>query len=210
MISVLVVDDHEVVRRGLRQILSETEDIAVEGEAARAAEVMPLVRAREWGVVLLDLNIGPDSGLELLDALKRERPRLPVIVLTVYSEDQYAVRALKSGAAGFLSKETAPELLIEAVRKVVAGGRWVSPGLAERLASAIADPRTGLPHESLSNRELEVLTLIASGKTVGQIAQQLHRSVKTISTHRARLLAKMKMKTNAELTHYAIKLKLVT
>ena len=209
MITVLVVDDHAVVRRGLVQILSETDDITVGGEAAAASEVMPLLRSRDWSVVLLDLNIGPANGLEVLGQIKREYPRLPVIVLTVFSEEQYAVRALRSGAAGFLTKDTAPERLIAAVRKVAAGGKYVSPALAERLATTVAGDSDGPPHERLSNRELEVLTLIGSGLTVGQIAARLHLSVKTISTHRARLLAKMEMKTNAELTHYAITAKLV-
>jgi two-component system invasion response regulator UvrY len=204
MISALVVDDHPVVRRGLRQILSETDDIVVQGEAASAAEVLPLLRAHRWDVVLLDLSIGDDSGLEVLSQLKRSWPHLPVIILTVHSEEQYAVRALKSGASGFLTKETAPDRLVDAVRRVVAGGRYVTPELAELLASRVAGPPPASPHEALSNRELEVLALIGSGKTVGQIAKQLKRSVKTISTHRARLLAKMGMKTNAELTRYAV------
>lgn len=209
MITVLVVDDHAVVRRGLVQILSETRDITVGGEAGVASEVLPLLRSRDWSVVLLDLNIGTANGLELLGDIRREYPRLPVIVLTVFSEEQYAVRALRSGASGFLTKDTAPERLIEAVRKVAAGGKYVSAALAERLALHVAGGVEGPPHEQLSNRELEVLTLIGTGLTVGQIAARLHLSVKTISTHRARLLAKMDMKTNAELTHYAIKAKLV-
>lgn len=209
MITVLVVDDHAVVRRGLVQILSETDDITVGGEAGAASEVLPLLRSREWSVVLLDLNIGTANGLELLGEIKREHPRLPVIVLTVFSEDQYAVRALRSGASGFLTKDTAPERLIAAVRKVASGGKYVSAALAERLATTVAGDGVGPPHERLSNRELEVLTLIGSGLTVGQIAARLHLSVKTISTHRARLLAKMELKTNAELTRYAITAKLV-
>lgn len=209
MISVLIVDDHAVVRRGLVQILSETDDISVGGEAAAASEVMPLVRSREWSVVLLDLNIGTANGLDVLAQIRRERPRLPVIILTVYSEEQYALRALKGGASGFLTKQAAPEQLIAAVRHVAAGGRWISPQLAERLATHVAGGSVGAPHEALSNRELEVLRLIGSGLTVSQIAARLHLSVKTISTHRTRLLAKMGMRTNAELTHYAVTARLV-
>ncbi len=209
MIAVLIVDDHAVVRRGLVQILSETDDITVGGEAEAASEVMPLVRSREWSVVLLDLNIGAANGLDVLAQIRRERPRLPVIILTVFSEEQYALRALKSGASGFITKQAAPEQLIAAVRHVATGGRWISPQLAERLATHVAGGTPGAPHEALSNRELEVLTLIGSGLTVSQIAARLHLSVKTISTHRARLLAKMGMKTNAELTRYAVTARLV-
>jgi two-component system, NarL family, invasion response regulator UvrY len=204
VITVLIVDDHAVVRRGLVQILSETDDVTVGGEAGAASEVMPLVRSREWSVVLLDLNIGTANGLDVLAQIRRERPRLPVIILTVFSEEQYALRALKTGASGFITKQAAPEQLIAAVRHVAKGGRWISPQLAERLATHVAGGHAGAPHEALSNRELEVLTLIGSGLTVSQIAARLHLSVKTISTHRTRLLAKMGMKTNAELTHYAV------
>jgi DNA-binding NarL/FixJ family response regulator len=209
MIKVLVGDDHAVVRRGLRQILAETPDILVGGEAATGAEVLRLVRSERWDVVVLDINLQGANGLEILSEIRRDRPELPVLILTVYSEEQYALRAVKAGAAGFLTKESAPENLIEAVRKLAAGGRYVTSALAERLATFVATKHDGAPHEKLSNREFEIMKLIASGKTVGEIARELSLSVKTVSTHRTRILAKMEAKTNAELTHYAVKNKLV-
>ena len=209
MIRVLVADDHAVVRRGLRQILSETSDIHVQAEASTAAEVLELVRTQRFDVVVLDVNLRAGNGIELIGDVRKERPNLPVLILTVYPEEQYAVRAIKAGAAGFLTKESAPEKLIEAVRKVSAGGRWVSAELAETLASMLAGERSGPPHELLSDREFEVFRMLASGKTVSQLAQELSLSVKTVSTHRTRILRKMNMKTNAELTHYAMKNRLV-
>lgn len=205
MIKVLVADDHAIVRRGLRQILAETSDIMVAGEASTASEVLELLGGERWDLVVLDINLKGRSGLELIVELKREYPELPVLILTVYSEDQYAVRAVRAGAAGFLTKESAPDKLIEAVRKVASGGRYVSPELAEKLALIVASKHAGAPHESLSDREFQVLKLIASGKTVSEIASLLSLSVKTISTHRTRILGKMNMSTNAELTHYAVK-----
>jgi DNA-binding NarL/FixJ family response regulator len=163
------------------------------------------VTSERFDVVVLDVNMPGASGLELIGQIRRERPQLPVLVLTMYPEDQYAVRAIRAGAAGFLTKESAPDKLIEAVRKVAAGGRWVSPELAETLASMVAGETSGAPHERLSDRELEVMRMLASGKSVSQVAQALSLSVKTISTHRTRILKKMNMKTNAELTHYAVK-----
>ena len=154
---------------------------------------------------MLDIKLRGSSGLELLGWIRRERPQLPVLILTVYPEDQYAVRAIKAGAAGFLTKESAPDKLIEAVRKVAGGGRYVSAELAETLASIFAGEATGLPHERLSNREFEIMKMLASGKTVSQVAQELALSVKTVSTHRTRILRKMNMRTNAELTHYAVR-----
>ena len=200
VIKVLVADDHAIVRRGLRQILAETQDILVGGEAASASEVMRLVREQRCSAVILDISLPGANGLELLAEVHKERPELPVLVLTVHSEDQYAVRAIRAGAAGFLTKESAPERLIEAVRKVAGGGRYVSPELAEKLASTLAGENQGAPHERLSDREFEILKMLASGKTVSQVAQVLSLSVKTVSTHRTRILKKMDMRTNAELT----------
>ncbi len=209
MIKVLVADDHAVVRRGLRQILAETNDILVGGEASTAAELWQLVERERWDSVILDIEMPGRSGLELLGELKRQHPKLPVLILTVYSEEQYAVRAIRAGASGFLTKESAPNQLVAAVRKVASGGRFITPELAERLASSLAGDSDALPHEALSDREFQVLCMIASGKTVSQIGQELSLSVKTISTHRTRILAKMNMKSNSELTHYAIKNRLV-
>jgi DNA-binding NarL/FixJ family response regulator len=207
MIKVLVADDHAVVRRGLRQILSETPDILVAGEAATAAEVMSLARDQRWTVIVLDISLPGATGLQLLSEVRRERPETPVLILTAHPEDQYAVRAI--GAAGFLSKETAPDKLIEAVRKVAGGGRYVSAELAETLASLLAGEGQGEPHERLSDREFEIFKMLASGKTVSEVAAELTLSVKTVSTHRTRILKKMEMRTNAELTHYAMRNRLV-
>jgi DNA-binding NarL/FixJ family response regulator len=209
MIKVLVADDHAVVRRGLRQILAETDDILVGGEASTAAELWQLVERERWDTVILDIEMPGRSGLELLGEIKRQHPKLPVLILTVYSEEQYAVRAIRAGASGFLTKESAPNQLVAAVRKVASGGRFITPELAERLASSVAGDAQALPHEALSDREFQVLCMIASGKTVSQIGHELSLSVKTISTHRTRILAKMNMKSNSELTHYAIKNRLV-
>jgi len=209
VIRVLVADDHAVVRRGLRQILAETPDILVGADASTAEEVRRLVREQRFNAVVLDINLPGGSGLELLAEIRQERPDLPVLVLTVYSEDQYAVRAIRAGAAGFLTKESAPEKLVEAVRKVAGGGRYVSARLGEALASALAGGADGAPHERLSNREFEILKLLASGRTVSEVATTLSLSVKTVSTHRTRILKKMQMRTNAELTHYAVRNHLV-
>jgi DNA-binding NarL/FixJ family response regulator len=209
VINVLVADDHTIVRRGIRQILAETSDIVTGGEAGTAEEVRRLVREQRWDVVLLDIGLPGGSGMDLLGEIRRERPELRVLILTVHSEDQYAVRAIRAGAAGFLTKESAPDKLIEAVRKVAGGGRYISTELAETLASVLAGDVSGAPHERLSDREFEILKLLASGKTVSEVAQDLSLSVKTVSTHRTRLLKKMEMRTNAELTHYALRNHLV-
>jgi two-component system invasion response regulator UvrY len=209
VIKVLVADDHAIVRRGIRQILNETSDISVDGEAGTAEEVRRLVRDQRWDVVVLDISLPGGSGMDLLGELRRERPDLRVLILTVYSEEQYAIRAIRAGASGFLTKESAPDKLIEAVRKIASGGRYVSTELAETLASVLAGDAAGAPHERLSDREFEILKMLASGKTVSEVAAELALSVKTVSTHRTRLLKKMGMRTNAELTHYAVRNRLV-
>jgi two-component system, NarL family, invasion response regulator UvrY len=209
VIKVLVADDHAIVRRGIRQILAETPDITVGGEAGTAEEVRRLVREQRWDVVVLDISLPGGSGMDLLGELRRECPDLRVLILTVYSEEQYAIRAIRAGAAGFLTKESAPDKLLEAVRKIASGGRYVSNELAETLASVLAGDAAGAPHERLSDREFEILKMLASGKTVSEVAQELSLSVKTVSTHRTRLLKKMEMRTNAELTHYAVRNRLV-
>ena len=205
MIRVLIADDHAIVRRGVRQILEETSDIEVTGEAASASELWPKVREGRCDAVVLDVNLPGRSGLELLGDIKREHPELPVLILTVHSEDQYAVRALKAGASGFLTKESAPEKLVDAVRRIAEGRRFITPEVAEKLASQVARGEEGPRHETLSDREFQILKMIASGKTVSQIGRELALSVKTISTHRTRILKKMDLKTNSELTHYAIR-----
>ena len=209
MIRALIADDHAVLRRGLADVLSEERDIVVRGEAGSCREVLAKLRQGEWDVVVLDLNFPDGNGLDLLREIKRERPKLPVLILTMASEDQYAVRALRSGASGYLTKESAPEELVQAVRKVVAGGRYVSPKLAERLAVMIDRDAEQPPHDQLSEREFQVFRLIASGRAVSQVAEELHLSVKTVSTYRARVLEKMNLRTNAELTVYAVRNHLV-
>jgi DNA-binding NarL/FixJ family response regulator len=209
MIKVLIADDHAMVRRGLREILAETGDILVAGEATTAPEVLQLVREQRWDLVVLDINLPGGNGIELLADIRRERPDTRVLILTVYSEKQYAVRAIRAGAAGFLTKESAPAKLLDAVRKIAGGGRYVSAELAETLASVLAGETPGQPHDRLSDRELEIMRMLASGKTVSQVAQELALSVKTVSTHRTRILKKMNLKNNAELTTYAVRKGLV-
>ena len=209
MIRALIADDHAVVRQGLIQILGNIPEITVAGEAINGQEVLDKVRAEAWDVVILDISMPDRSGLDILKQLKSERPKLPVLVLSMHSEDQYAVRALKAGASGYLTKDSAPDELVKAIRKVVSGGRYVGSCLAERLAFEIGADSSKLPHETLSDREFQVLRLIASGKSVTEIAAELSLSSKTVSTYRVRLLQKMNLKTNAELMHYAMQNHLV-
>jgi DNA-binding NarL/FixJ family response regulator len=206
MIRALIADDHALVRRGIREVLEECGDIRVTGEASHAGEVLALLGKKvPCDVVVLDINLPGRSGLDLLEDLRRDRPRLPVLILTVYSEEQYALRALKSGAAGYLTKEAVPDRLVEAVRKVVAGGRYITPTLAERLASMVRGGFEGAPHDLLSEREFRVFRLLSAGKSVSEIAEAMTLSVKTVSTYRARALEKLGLKSNAELTQYAIR-----
>ena len=205
MIRVVIADDHAVVRRGLRQILSETDDIQVVAEANTAHEVRAKAQEVRWDVLVLDMNMPGGSGFELLKELRQQDPKLKILVLTMFQEEQYGVRAIRAGASGFLSKESAPEKLIEAVRKLAAGGKYVSNELAEALASAVAGDGEGVLHDRLSDRELEVFRRLAAGRTVSQIGEELSLSVKTVSTHRTRILKKMEMSSNAELMHYAMK-----
>lgn len=209
MIRVLIADDHAVVRQGLKQILRDTREMVVAGEAVNGQEVLEKVRAAAWDVVILDISMPGHSGLDILKELKCERPTLPVLVLSMYSEDQFAMRVLKAGASGYLTKDSAPDELVKAIRKVVSGGKYVSPFLAEKLAFEIGMDSSKLPHETLSDREFQVLRMIATGKAVKEIAAELSLSVKTISTYRARLLQKMNLTTNAELIHYAIQNRLI-
>jgi DNA-binding NarL/FixJ family response regulator len=203
MIRVLIADDHAVVRQGLKQILGDTPEMVVAGEATTGQEVLDRVRAEAWDVVILDISMPDRSGLDILKQLRSERPKLPVLVLSMHSEDQYAMRVLKAGASGYLTKDSAPDELVKAVRKVVSGGRYVSAFLAEKLAFEIGTDSNRLPHETLSDREFQVLRGIAAGKSVTEIAAELYLSPKTVSTYRARLLQKMNLTTNAELIHYA-------
>jgi DNA-binding NarL/FixJ family response regulator len=204
MMRVLLVDDHAILRRGLRALLSEAFAGAKFGEASNAEEALKQLEKKAWDVALLDVTLPGKSGLDLLKELKAARPKLPVLVLSVHPEDQFAVRALKAGAGGYLTKESAPEELVKAIRKVLAGGRYVSPSLAEKLALNVGRDFTRTPHETLSDREYEVMCRIASGKTVTEIGGELSLSPKTISTYRVRILEKLGVKNSAEITQYAI------
>ncbi|MCI0490712.1 MAG: response regulator transcription factor [Blastocatellia bacterium] len=204
MIKILIADDHPIVREGLKQIIAKTPDMEVAGEALNGQDALNKVRAEEWDVILLDITMPGRSGLEVLKEMTSENPRLRVLVLSIHPEDQYAVRALKAGAAGYLTKGSAPEQLITAIRKVLTGGKYISPSLAEKLAADLVSDTEKPLHEALSDREYQVLCMLASGKTVKEIAEELFLSVQSISTYRSRILTKMKMKNNAELTHYAI------
>ena len=210
MIKILIADDHAIIREGLKQILAETSDMVVAGEAADGREVLDHVRKDDYDLVLLDIAMPGRGGLDTLGRLKHEKPELPVLVLSMYPEEQYAIRAFKAGASGYLTKESAPEELISAIRKVTQGGKYVSSSLAEKLAFNLEKDTEKPLHEMLSDREYQVIIMIASGKTVTEISDKLSLSVKTISTNRARALKKMEMKTNAEMTYYAIKQGLVS
>jgi len=210
MIRVIIADDHPVVRQGLKKIISETTDIVVEEEAGSGHEAIEKIRLDEFDVLLLDLAMPGITGLDTLTQIRKEKPRLPVLVLSVYPEEQYAVRALKAGASGYLSKSSAPDELVKAIRTIATGQKYITTSLSEKLVLYLQTPSEGRqPHEILSDREFGVLCLIAKGKTTGEIAKDLYLSPKTVSTYRARILDKMKMKNNAELMRYAIEKRLV-
>ena len=202
MLRILTVDDHEVVRRGLKEMFTEAS--ATFGEARSGAEALTLVREQPWDIVILDISLGGRNGLEVLGDIKQLKPTLPVLILSMHAEEQYAVRAFKAGASGYVNKASPGDELRRAILKIVKGGQYVGPSLAEKIVLQLSQPGK-VPHETLSNREFEVLCSIASGKTVTEIAAKLSLSNKTISTYRRRILDKMEMRTNAELTHYAIR-----
>ena len=206
MHKILTIDDHEVVREGVKGLFAS--DVAEFGEARNGSEALNLIRGGDWEIAILDISLAGRSGLDVLKEIKQMRPALPVLMLSMHAEEQYAMRAFKAGASGYISKASSREELRQAVLKVINGGRYVSPSLAERMVFDLTTSEKS-PHEQLSDRELEVLCLIASGKTVGEIAEALSLSDKTISTYRRRILDKMRFNTNAELTHYAIKNRLV-
>jgi len=202
--NILIADDHPVVRQGLRQMLASENDLNVVGEARNGHEVVDISKRVEWDVAVLDYNIPGRTGLELVKELKQRHPGRPVLILSMYPEERYALRALKAGAAGYITKESASGELVNAIRKVAKGGRYVSTSLGERLAQELAGDSERPVHERLSDREYQIMWMIASGKTVGEVAEQLFLSPNTVSTYRARILRKMNMKSNAELMHYAI------
>ncbi|MGB6053906.1 MAG: response regulator transcription factor [Burkholderiaceae bacterium] len=208
-IRVLIADDHAIVREGLKQILADTRDIAVAGDAENGFEAVKLIRRGQCDVVLLDISMPDKSGIEILKQIKREFPKLAVLMLSMHREDQYAIRSLKAGAAGYLNKQSAPAELVTAIRQVAVGRKYVSPALAEELARQLDEDHEKPAHAALSDREYQTMTMIASGKSVSDIAAELSLSVKTVSMYRSRVLQKMKLRHNAELTHYAIKNRLV-
>ncbi len=208
-IKILIADDHPIVRAGFKQVISDMPDMLVADEAGNGQEVLNLIGKKDYDLVLLDISMPGRSGLEILKDLKSEKPKLPVLILSIYPEEQYAVRALRAGASGYMTKASAANELIAAIRKISGGGKYISASLAEKLAFYLDGDATRPPHETLSDREYQVMLMIASGKTVTEIADELCLSVKTISTYRTHILEKMKMKNNAEITLYAVQNKLV-
>jgi DNA-binding NarL/FixJ family response regulator len=209
MIKLIIADDHPIVREGLKQIIADSQHFTVSDEAGDGPELLDKVRKEDFDVIILDLKMPGMDGLDVLKQLKVEKPRIPVIILTVHPEAQYALRILRAGASGYLTKESVSTELITAIRKVHRGGKYISPGLAEKIAFALDTDSEKMLHETLSDREYQVMYMIASGKTVTEIAEEISLSVKTISTYRARILEKMNMKTNAELTRYAFQNSLI-
>lgn len=209
MLRILIADDHSVVRRGLKQILLEEFPSAEIGEVLDAESLIKKVMTSDWDVIISDISMPGRGGLDALQHIKQAHPKLPVLILSVHPEDHYAIRVLKAGASGYLNKDMAPEELVTAVRRVMLGKKYISPTVAEKLATSLDHDSDRLPHETLSDREFEVLKLIAAGKSVSEIAEMLSLSVTTVSTYRARILEKLQFKTNADLTLYAISNKLI-
>jgi two-component system, NarL family, invasion response regulator UvrY len=206
MLKILIADDHTLFRKGLQHILSEYPDQVVTDEASNGQEVLDKIWHNDYDMVLLDITMPGMTGLEALKQLKNDRPKLPVLVLSMHPEEQYAVRVIRAGASGYLRKESAPDELITAIQRISAGRKYITSSLAERLADDVVEPTAEKPlHDTLSDREFEVFRMIAEGKAITQIAEALFLNARTISTYRSRILEKMQMKTNAELIHYAIK-----
>ncbi len=205
MTRVFIADDHPIVRQGLRQILSATPDVVVAGEATNGADLLDALPRTPCDIVLLDLTMPGIDGLDVLKTLRRDRPQTPVLVLTMHSEDQFAVRSLKAGASGYLTKDSAPAELVGAIRRIVGGGRYISTWLAEKLAAHLGPESEKPAHERLSDREYQVLRLIAAGRSTREIAEELGLSIKTVGTYRSRVLEKMRMHTAAELAAYAVR-----
>ncbi|MGI8467660.1 MAG: response regulator [Pyrinomonadaceae bacterium] len=210
MIKILIADDHAVVRQGLKQIITDEKDMQVAGEAENAAQVLRLVGSEKFNVVILDITMpGGKSGLDLLPEIKALRPMIKILILSMHAEEQFAVRALKSGASGYITKQSAPTELVRAIRKVQSGGKYISQSIAEQLAFFYSDDAGKPPHEKLSDREFQVTLMIAEGKTLREIADALYISEKTVGTYRVRILEKMNMNRNAELIRYAVQNKLI-
>jgi len=205
MIKVLIADDHAIVREGLKQILSDIPDMKVFGEAGSGDEALQLIRNKGWHIMLLDIAMPGKNVLELIKLAKHQSPHLPILILSMYPEDQYAIRMLRAGADGYLTKESAPEQLVAAIRKVAKGGKYISAAMTEKLIEELNPNQEKSPHTTLSDREFQVFRGICSGKSITDLAQQMTLSVKTISTYRTRLMKKMNMSKNAEIIHYAFK-----
>ncbi len=205
MIKILIADDHIIVREGLKQIISETKNLQIADEASDGFEVLEKVNKQKFDIVIMDISMPGKNGLEVLKDIKADFPKLPVLVLSMHPEEKYGIRFLRAGASGYLTKESATDELIDAINKIVNGGRYISSTLAEKLVYAIGEDSSKPSHNLLSDREYEIMLLIAQGKQVSQIASLLSLSVPTISTYRARILEKMKLKNNAEITYYALK-----
>ena len=203
--KILIADDHAIVRRGLRQILSNVSDMEVAGEASNGTELLELVRSQRWDALVLDLNMPGQGGLDSLQEVKHIQPDLPILILSIHQAEQYALRVLKAGAAGYLNKESAPELLVEAIRKILSGGRYLTPKVSDILAEHLIEPDSEEPHLSLSDREFQVMCALAAGKRVADIATELALSPKTVSTYRRRALDKLGLRTDAELIQYALR-----
>ncbi len=203
-IEVLVADDHAIIRNGLRNLLADTDDLVVAGEAANGSAVLEKIRQRDWGLIVLDLSMPGRNGLELIKLIKSEKPKLPILVFSMHHEEQYAVRAMRAGAAGYVTKESSSDLLLPAMRKVAAGGYFVSEKVAELLAKDASRPREAQPHTLLSDREYDVFTRIVSGQALTQIADELSLSIKTVSTHKSHILQKMNLGGQVDLVRYAI------
>jgi two-component system invasion response regulator UvrY len=209
MIRILIADDHVMFREGLKQILAKQGDMDVADEVGNGNDALEKIREKEYDVLVLDISMPGKSGWDILGTIKEEKPELPVLILSMHPEDQYAIRMLRAGASGYVSKESVPDELITAIRKVVGGGRHISPALAERIAFELDTGAARTPHHSLSNREFQVMCMLASGRTLKEIADELCLSEKTITTYRARILEKMHLRNNVELTHYVLENKLL-
>jgi two-component system, NarL family, invasion response regulator UvrY len=203
--NVLIVDDHAIVRQGLRQILTESGRIEIIAEAESGGAAMRQLREGEWSVVVLDISLPDRNGIEVLKQIRKECPKLPVLMLSMHEEGLYAIRALKAGASGYITKQSAPNELMAAINQVARGRKYLTPTMAEAMAESLGADHDRPPHEMLSDREYQTLCLIASGKSLTDVAEEMHLSVKTVSVYRGRLLQKMKLRNNAEVTHYAIK-----
>jgi len=208
-IKILIADDHAIVREGLKQIVAEEKDILVAGEAENSSKLMELLEKEKWNLVVLDINMPGKSGLEALKDIKQLYPNLPVLILSMFSEDQYGLRAIKAGASGYLKKVSAPKELVTAIRKIVSGGKYINQSLAEKLAEKFENTKKELMHEKLSDREYQIMCNIALGKTAEEIAQELSISINTVYSYRNRILEKMSLRSNVELTQYAIQNKLI-